>query len=230
HTAKAFLGVTLNCARCHDHFFDPIAQQEYYQFRAFFEPYHVRTDRLPGEPDLNKAGLPRAYDSFLDAKTYLFIRGNEANPDASNALEPAIPAALGGRPLEIRTVALPLSAYRPDKREFAIAEALQEGAAAIAIARRVLAANRPNGIRGAVQLISLNPLQATMNVAAAQQSLTMFALAELDVPLAEVRHEALAATVRAEELEDAGKKDSAEWREVARNAASLQRKQALLEA
>src|SRR5205823_11658944 len=27
HTAKAFLGVTINCARCHDHFFDPITQK-----------------------------------------------------------------------------------------------------------------------------------------------------------------------------------------------------------
>src|SRR5262249_40881153 len=40
HTSKAFLGVTMNCARCHDHFFDPITQKEYYEFRAFFEPHN----------------------------------------------------------------------------------------------------------------------------------------------------------------------------------------------
>ena len=34
HTAKAFIGTTMNCARCHGHFFDPITHQEYYQFRA----------------------------------------------------------------------------------------------------------------------------------------------------------------------------------------------------
>ena len=35
-TATAFLGLTMSCARCHDHKFDPISQEEYYQMSSFF--------------------------------------------------------------------------------------------------------------------------------------------------------------------------------------------------
>ncbi len=35
-TAKAFMGLTMECAACHDHKFDPISQKEYYQLSAFF--------------------------------------------------------------------------------------------------------------------------------------------------------------------------------------------------
>jgi len=35
-TATVFLGLSLGCARCHDHKFDPVTQKEYYRFFAFF--------------------------------------------------------------------------------------------------------------------------------------------------------------------------------------------------
>ncbi|MDH3709853.1 MAG: DUF1553 domain-containing protein [Cyclobacteriaceae bacterium] len=35
-TATAFMGLTMQCARCHDHKYDPISQKDYYQMFAFF--------------------------------------------------------------------------------------------------------------------------------------------------------------------------------------------------
>ena len=61
--------------------FDPIKQADYYSFRAIFEPYQLRTDVVPGEADVLKSGIPRAFDCNLDAKTPFHIRGDERNPD-----------------------------------------------------------------------------------------------------------------------------------------------------
>ena len=60
YTASSFLGITLKCARCHDHKYDPLLQTDYYRFRAFFEPHKIRMDRVPGQPDTMKDGLSRA--------------------------------------------------------------------------------------------------------------------------------------------------------------------------
>lgn len=43
-TGSVFLGLTLGCARCHDHKFEPISQRDYYQLQAFFTPAVFRND------------------------------------------------------------------------------------------------------------------------------------------------------------------------------------------
>ena len=52
-TAGAFLGLTMECARCHDHKYDPITQKDYYRLFAFFNStdesglYSHFTDAIP---------------------------------------------------------------------------------------------------------------------------------------------------------------------------------------
>jgi hypothetical protein len=43
-TGTAFLGLTFNCCRCHDHKHDPVSQADYYRLRAFFEPIRYGDD------------------------------------------------------------------------------------------------------------------------------------------------------------------------------------------
>jgi hypothetical protein len=116
HVSKGFLGLTMNCAKCHDHKFDPIEQDDFYRLRAFFEPYHVRLDMVPGEPDLAVDGIPRAYDRLLDTPTYRYIRGDEKNPDSSAAIAPAVPRMVAFDELQVVPVTLPVEAWQPERR------------------------------------------------------------------------------------------------------------------
>ena len=55
-TSSTWLGLTMGCARCHDHKFDPITQKEFYQFYAFFNT--VPEEGLDGKTGNAKPLLP----------------------------------------------------------------------------------------------------------------------------------------------------------------------------
>ncbi len=48
---SAFLGVTLGCARCHDHKFDAIRQSDYYRVQAYFAQTHENEVPLASEAE-----------------------------------------------------------------------------------------------------------------------------------------------------------------------------------
>lgn len=120
HVGKGFLGLTMNCAKCHDHKYDPVDQKDYYRMRAFFEPYHVRLDMVPGESDFERDGVPRVYDGWPEEPTWRFVRGEESRPDKSAPLLPGVPAVLAFREVAVRPVALPAVAWQPERQPWVI--------------------------------------------------------------------------------------------------------------
>jgi hypothetical protein len=229
HTGKAFLGVTLNCARCHDHFFDPFTQKEYYAFRALFEPYQIRTDRIRGVSDTGQDGIPRVYDAQATAPTYLFTRGDERHPDKSRVIPPAVPAVLLGE-LDIKPVKLPKSETNPDRRAFVLEDALSAAKAARESARIAAVKARRNAIAGIASFGFASPLLLAARAPAAHGALERLYLAEMDEQIACARQAALVAVLSVEQIEEKGDKESAEWKQAAMQTARLQRETALLEA
>ena len=74
-TADVFLGLSLQCARCHDHKFDPILQKDYYRWQAFFAPLLMPEEVRVSTPEL--AARHAAQLSRWEEKTAL-LRGQIA--------------------------------------------------------------------------------------------------------------------------------------------------------
>jgi hypothetical protein len=144
HTAKAFLGLTLNCCHCHDHKYDPITQEEYFRFRAVFEPIEVRHDRWPGEPGPGvypkysygasykpiASGMVRVMDEKLAAKTSFYTGGDERNVVKDRTVTPGVPASLGGT-FKVEPVTLPPQSWYPGLKPFVRQEETTKREAAV---------------------------------------------------------------------------------------------------
>jgi hypothetical protein len=77
-TAQAWMGLTMGCAQCHTHKFDPITQKEYYQFYAFFnqtedndQPDETPTMPLPTKEQREKMGRLKNEIAALESKISL---------------------------------------------------------------------------------------------------------------------------------------------------------------
>ena len=66
-TGEVFLGLSVGCARCHDHKFDPILQEDYYRLQSFFAAMVPRDDVIAVLPQQRSDYL--AAQQVWDAKT-----------------------------------------------------------------------------------------------------------------------------------------------------------------
>jgi hypothetical protein len=118
----AFLGLTLECCRCHDHKFDPITQKEYYQFFSFFDDvdeaglYSYFTPSAPTPAmwlldDAQKKLLREAEAAVATAETRL------AELHTSQAMK--FDEWLAGRPAAPRSLAGELARFSLDERDAA---------------------------------------------------------------------------------------------------------------
>lgn len=126
----AFLGLTIACAQCHDHKFDPIAQKDYYQLFAFF---NNTVDEGRGQLEFPEELEPmenhqqelehsrEEFTAFLDDRAASVVSWQRTlNPAARAALSPAVLATLDLPWTEYsfdlkRTV---YAAAAPDDKEF----------------------------------------------------------------------------------------------------------------
>jgi hypothetical protein len=64
--STAFMGMTVGCAKCHDHKFDPISHNDYYAMKALFDPLVVKRVRLATE--LDTINYDKAYSDYEKKK------------------------------------------------------------------------------------------------------------------------------------------------------------------
>jgi hypothetical protein len=106
-TAKVFLGVTLGCAQCHDHKYDPFTHRDYYRFFAFFNSdvevnlpapvpaeEHAQRNQAIAAHQKARPGSTLAQTLALGPyrSTHVLVRGDFLRPGVE--VEPGTPAVL----------------------------------------------------------------------------------------------------------------------------------------
>ncbi len=107
---SVFLGLTIGCAQCHDHAYDPLSQADFYRLRAFFNKAVLPKNDRPLGPSV------REYTEGVPASV-VYVRGDFRRPGP--AIAPGFPRIAGGLELPAQDrVDLALWVTRPDNALF----------------------------------------------------------------------------------------------------------------
>ena len=97
-TATVWMGLTMECAQCHDHKYDPISQEEYYKFFAFFNVSRdggMQTRKGNAEPKIDipdpdkVAKIPETQKLLAEARELLAEHDKAAQPEFESWLAAA---------------------------------------------------------------------------------------------------------------------------------------------
>jgi len=113
--STSLLGLSVGCAQCHDHKHDPIAQRDYYQMRAIFEPgFDTLNWRVPANRLVSlMSDAERAASDAVEAEAKVIDARRKAREEA--LIELVLGWELAKRPEELRE---PLrAAYRTPVKE-----------------------------------------------------------------------------------------------------------------
>ncbi len=92
-TGSAFLGLTVGCARCHAHKFDPVSQVDYFRMKAVFAGVqHGERAAKAGEPMKREAELKAAREVVAELEAKLAAFEPLADPTAKTPARPPVSA------------------------------------------------------------------------------------------------------------------------------------------